>query len=94
MNRTKYWDKEVKPFLTELHKKFDTTDKLSQYYLGEAMFYVEHDLADGRDPRFRVMQVETVFNSKTFQDIAEFVDFKDDIIKAGKMLNKFTSYNI
>lgn len=91
MNRTKYWDEELKPFLTELHKKFDAVDKLSRYYLGASMYYIEHELADGSDPRFRAIQIEGVFNEKSFQDIKEFADFKDDIAKAGKMLSKFIS---
>ena len=89
MNQTEYWDKELKPFLQELHEKFDTTDKLSQWHLGQALFYVEHDLADGRDPRLRVWDCQTVFSRKSFQDIAEFADFKEDIATAGVMMSKF-----
>ena len=89
MNKTEYWDKKLKPFIQELHKKFDTTDKLSQWHLGQALFYVEHDLADGRDPGFRVMGCQSVFSAKTFQDIKEFADFKEDIAKAGEMMGKF-----
>lgn len=91
MGQNKYWDSELKPFLVKLHEKFETVDKLSQHHLGSMIYYVEHDLADGRDPRFRTMQCQGVFNTKSFQDIEEFVDIKDDIIKAGQMINKFVS---
>jgi len=83
----RFWDGTLKPKLSELLKKFDETDKLSHYYLGQAMFYVEHDLADGRDPRFRLMQCGGVFNEESFRNIAEFADFKDLIKEAGEMID-------
>ena len=89
MTRTEFWDNEVKPHMKELHKKIETRDKLSQYYLGQMVFYVEHDLADGRDPRHRILQCMGVFRTPSYQNIKELVDIKEDIIKAGELLSKF-----
>lgn len=85
----RFWDEILKLKLSELLKKFDETDKLSHYYLGQAMFYVEHDLADGRDPRFRLLQCRGVFNEEGFQSISKFAGFKDEIKEAGEMIDTF-----
>ena len=93
MNQNRYWDETLKPHLSKLLKEFDTTDKLSHHYLGQGMFYVEHDLADGRDPRFRLSQCQGVFKAETFRDIEEFKEFRDMIVTASEMIHTFMGLN-
>ena len=64
--QSKFWDETLKPKLQEVHKAFEGIDGVSQHYIGSAMFYVEHDLADDRDPRFRILQVQGTFSDQGF----------------------------
>lgn len=86
---SEHWDKVLKPKLNELLEKFDKVDKLSQYYLSQAMWYVEHDLADGRDPRHRLLQCWDVFKEESFRDIKEFTEFKDLIKESADMIGTY-----
>jgi hypothetical protein len=44
------WDKEVKSLAQDVLLTCKS-DPCATHYVGSLIFYVEHDLADGRDPR-------------------------------------------
>jgi hypothetical protein len=50
---TELWDKEVKSLAQDVLLTCKS-DPCATHYVGSLIFYVEHDLVDGRDPRIRL----------------------------------------
>lgn len=53
MKFSEMWDKEVKPLAQDVVLTCKT-DPYVSYYVSQMIFYIEHDLADSRDPRIRL----------------------------------------
>ncbi len=72
MNKfTNFWDETVKPAAKEVYDKCKA-DHLVTYYVGEMLFYVEHDLADGRDPHLRLYPVVgTLTDENYYKNVQE-----------------------
>ena len=83
-----FWEGTLKPRMKELHKKFHTADPLSAHYLGQAMFYVDHDLANGRDPIHKLQHCWGVFKGESFRE-KEFARFRDLIAEASDLIEQF-----
>ncbi len=52
-----------------IQKQMETYGKkdwLAPWYISQMMFYVEHDLADGRNPGIRMLQVRNCLNSEDY----------------------------
>ena len=88
----KYWDNEIKPFAEKICKMENLKDGLAQYYIDEMIFYVEHDLGDGRNPGFRMLQVDEVFNDESYYedvfDGNEEIEEVKSYRRLGEMLNR------
>jgi len=63
----RFWDEKLKPKLAEVLKREDL-DGASKFYLSQAAWYVEHDLADGRSPKIRLLQAQGTLNDQSFYD--------------------------
>jgi len=53
---------EIKKQMRQHNKK----DWYSIWYISQMIFYVEHDLADGRNPGVRMLQVQRTLNSEDY----------------------------
>jgi hypothetical protein len=62
---SEHWDKVVKPVAEEVFKKC-TIDPLVQHYVGQMIFYIEHDLADDRSPQIRLYPCVGTLNSEEY----------------------------
>ena len=58
-------DNEFQPLLKKVLAHPDV-DALTKYYIGQSGFYVEHDLADDRNPAIRLMQITGALNDEDF----------------------------
>ncbi len=70
MTVTEFWDQTLKPKMMEVCKREDL-DAASVHYISQAIFYVEHDLADGKGDdmtKFRLMNVNIVLHRQSFYD--------------------------
>lgn len=65
VNLGKMFDSELKPKMKACIDHPDV-DEISKYHIGSAMFYIEHDLCDGRNPALRVSPVAGVLNDESF----------------------------
>ena len=61
----KLFDEEYAP-LAKSCLEDPNVDTHSKYYISESVFYIEHDLADGRNPALRVQPVSCVLNLEKF----------------------------
>jgi hypothetical protein len=91
-NFEKYWDRELKPFAAKCAKEGEKgKDPLAAYFIEEMIFYVEHDLADGRNPAFRMLQVKDVLNEEGYyRDVFGGIETYEsrDYRELGKMVGK------
>jgi len=78
---------EIKEQMNAYNKK----DWLALYNISQMIFYVEHDLADGRNPAFRMHQVKSCLSSESYytnvfknEDCEESRNYK----KLAEMLSK------
>lgn len=63
------WDNEIKPFIDEhlkLSEKIEFRDTYGCTVLTKMGWGVEHDLADGRNPLFRILQTNGCLNDEEY----------------------------
>ena len=63
------WDNEIKPLVDEhivLSKSIEFRDNYGCSVLTEMGWGVEHDLADGRSPLFKILQVNGCLNDEEY----------------------------
>lgn len=80
-----------------IKKKMDSHGKkdwLAPWHISQMIFYVEHDLADGRNPGLRMFQVKGCLNSESYyndvfkgQDCEEMRNYRDLGKKLDEALN-------
>lgn len=70
MNKTEYWDTKVKPLAEEVMNKSTVDKGAVKFFVGQMIFAVEHDLADGRFPGLMslncLVRVKGVFTSDSY----------------------------
>lgn len=59
------WDKDVKPAAIEVVKNCKS-DSLVRHFVGQMIFYVEHDLADDRIPHLRLSPCVGTLNDESY----------------------------
>ena len=67
MSFTDFWDKIVKPKAEEVFKTCKT-DALVPRYVSQMAFYIEHDLADDRDPHLRLYPCVGCLNDEHYYE--------------------------
>ena len=83
------WDQEAKELTRVICEQFETVDKLSQYYFSQMAFYIEHDLADGRSPTFRMFAVRGVLGTQTYLDIyKDHSELYDNLLRLKPLLEE------
>jgi len=90
---SKFWDNVVKPFATKVLKECKT-DPIGTHYIGQMMFYVEHDLADGRPCKFRLYPCVGTLNADSYYQNVHKDTPKEEVKmlqKLGKMLKELMS---
>lgn len=89
-NRTTFWDRDLRPKLQEIHASMVSLDEVSAIHIRRALFYVEHDIADGRDPRFRLLQIDGVFHDEKYMELFnDHPEVVKQIREAGSLIRDF-----
>ena len=93
VNFAGFWDKTVKPAAKDICETCKA-DPLAGFYVSQMMFYVEHDLADDRDPHFRIFTCLRAFNDEGYYKNVHSKTDKVEVDKLrafGKLLNGLSS---
>jgi hypothetical protein len=61
----KEWDTRVRALASDTASTC-RTDPAATYYIGQMIFYVEHDLADDRDPTLRLEPCTSTLNDEGY----------------------------
>jgi len=92
---SKYWDMKVRPLAEEVIKKATVDKEMIEYYVGDMIFAVEHDLADGREAGLmalnNLIQISGVFSSESYFKNVHSNTPKDEVERMknlGKELKK------
>lgn len=84
---SKYYDKILLPKARECmsHPGVDTTTK---WYISQAMWYINHDLADERNPVLRIVSVAGTLTDDHFYDKVYPEDEKLEVVKLLRQLGQ------
>jgi hypothetical protein len=94
-NFTEFWDGTVKKAAEEVVEKCPT-DKLVAYFVSQMIFYVEHDLADGRAPQLRLYPCVGTLNDESYYSHIHANTPKEEVDKLlnlGKLLKELLKSN-
>jgi len=89
-NFTEKWDKEVKPLAQKVAKECKK-DPLVAQYISAMIWGVEHDLADGRRPHFRLYPCAGTLNAESYYGEMHRSTGKEEVKKLrglGKLLKE------
>jgi hypothetical protein len=91
---TNFWDETVKPVVKDVVETCKT-DLLATHHIGQMYFYIEHDLADDRDPHLRLYPcVGTLTDEGYYKKVHENLSTPEEIAKLrnlGKLLRELES---
>jgi hypothetical protein len=93
MDFTEFWDNTVKAVAKDVCETCKI-DGLVGFYVSQMVFYVEHDLADDRDPHFRLYPCIGTLNNEDYYKNVHAATSQAEVEKLrnfGKLLNELSN---